>query len=57
MAPVANERALGYIEDEDYDEAVVEYDRLVEDYPDNYVYLRRRAGVNLLRGGYDPASA
>ncbi len=54
-AEEAIERALGFIDDEDYDSAVVEYDRLVEDYPDNYVYLRRRAGVNLLRGGYDYA--
>ena len=54
-AEEAIERALGYIEDDDYDAAVVEYDRLVEDYPDNYVYLQRRAGVNLVRGGYDYA--
>jgi tetratricopeptide (TPR) repeat protein len=54
-AEEAIELALGYIDDEDYDEAVVVYDRLVEDYPDNYVYVNRRAGVHLLRGGYDYA--
>jgi len=44
-----------YVEVEDYDRAVVEYDRLVEDYPDDYVVLRRRADVQLARGGYEYA--
>jgi tetratricopeptide (TPR) repeat protein len=46
------ERALDYIEDEDYDSAIVEYDTLLEDDPDNAYYLRDRAATNLLRGGY-----
>jgi tetratricopeptide (TPR) repeat protein len=46
------ERALEYLEDEDYDNAVVEYDRLLEEDPDNLYLLRDRAAVNLARGGY-----
>jgi tetratricopeptide (TPR) repeat protein len=46
------ERALDYIEEEDYDSAIVEYDTLLEEDPDNACYLRDRAATNLLRGGY-----
>ena len=49
------ERALEYLEDEDYDSAIVEYDTLLEEDPDNLHYLRDRASVNLLRGGYEDA--
>jgi tetratricopeptide (TPR) repeat protein len=49
------ERALEYLDDHDYDNAVVEYDRLLEDDPDNAYYLRDRAATHLLRGGYDYA--
>jgi len=49
------DRAHDYIDDGDYDLAVREYDRLVEDYPDNWYYLRERANTQLLRGGYDYA--
>jgi len=49
------DRADDYIEEDQYDEAIDEYDRLVEDYPNNPYYLRRRASVQLLRGGYQHA--
>lgn len=49
------ERATELVEDRNYDEAVIEYDRLLEKDPDNVTYLRDRAGAQLLRGGYDYA--
>ncbi len=49
------ERATELVEDRNYDEAVIEYDRLLEDEPDNVTYLRDRAATQLLRGGYDYA--
>ena len=49
------ERATELVEDQLYDEAVVEYDRLLEDDPDNAGLLRDRAATQLLRGGYDYA--
>jgi tetratricopeptide (TPR) repeat protein len=52
---VVVERALEYIEDGNYEDAVVEYDRLLQDDPDNVAYLRDRAATQLLRGGYDHA--
>jgi tetratricopeptide (TPR) repeat protein len=52
---VVVERALEYIEDGNYEDAVVEYDRLLEDDPDNVAYLRDRAATQLLRGGYEHA--
>lgn len=50
-----SDRALDYIDDRDYDRAVVEYDRLVDYDPNNVAYLRDRASTHLLRGGYDYA--
>lgn len=49
------ERAVEYIDRGDYDRAVVEYDRLIDEEPDNEYYLRQRAGAQLARGGYDYA--
>lgn len=49
------DRAVEYIDNGDYDRAVVEYDRLIDDEPDNAYYLRQRAGAHLARGGYDYA--
>ena len=49
------ERATELVEDHNYDEAVVEYDRLLQDDPDNVALLRDRASTQLLRGGYDYA--
>jgi tetratricopeptide (TPR) repeat protein len=49
------ERAVDYIDRGDYDRAVVEYDRLIEEDPDNDYYLRQRAGAYLAKGGYDHA--
>jgi len=44
-----------YIEVDDYENAVVAYDELLERDPDNLVYLRDRANTHMLRGGYDYA--
>ncbi len=49
------ERATELVEDRNYDDAVIEYDRLLKDDPDNATYLRDRASTQLLRGGYDHA--
>ncbi|MCU0871124.1 MAG: tetratricopeptide repeat protein [Pirellulaceae bacterium] len=49
------ERATELVEDHNYDEAVIEYDRLLQDDPDNVALLRDRASTQLLRGGYDYA--
>jgi len=49
------ERATELVEDRNYDDAVIEYDRLLRDDPDNVAYLRDRASAQLLRGGYDYA--
>ncbi len=51
----AIERALGYIDEGDYDEAIDEYDRLVERYPDDDYYYRHRADTYLADGRYDYA--
>jgi len=49
------ERATELVEDRNYDDAVIEYDRLLKNDPDNVTYLRDRAETQLLRGGYDYA--
>jgi len=49
------ERATELVEDHNYDEAVLEYDRLLQQEPDNVAFLRDRAATQLLRGGYDHA--
>lgn len=49
------ERATELVEDQNYDEAVIEYDRLLQNDPDNVALLRDRASTQLLRGGYDYA--
>lgn len=49
------ERATELVEDHNYDEAVFEYDRLLQQDPDNVALLRDRAATELLRGGYDHA--
>ena len=43
------------VKDRNYDDAVIEYDRLLQKDPDNVTYLRDRAATQLLRGGYDNA--
>ncbi len=47
--------AISYVEDDDYDRAVVEYDHVLRDNPDDIFVRENRAGVNLARGGYDHA--
>ncbi|MCA9248411.1 MAG: tetratricopeptide repeat protein [Planctomycetales bacterium] len=49
------DRALGYIDDGDYDNAVVEYDRLIEQEPDRDYYYRSRGDTYLAAGRYDYA--
>jgi tetratricopeptide (TPR) repeat protein len=49
------DQADEYVEEGDYDRAVVEYDRLLRADPENVTYLRDRAATQLLRGGYDYA--
>jgi tetratricopeptide (TPR) repeat protein len=49
------ERATELVDDHNYDEAVLEYDRLLQNDPDNVAFLRDRAATQLLRGGYDHA--
>lgn len=49
------DRALGYVEDRDYDRAVVEYDRLLVDDPDNDDVLLHRADALVTSGSYDYA--
>jgi tetratricopeptide (TPR) repeat protein len=49
------DRALGYVEDGDYDRAIEGYDRVIVDDPDNVIVRRHRAGAYLARGGYDLA--
>ncbi len=49
------ERATELVEDRNYDDAVIEYDRLLRNDPDNVALLRDRAETQLLRGGYDYA--
>lgn len=49
------DRAMEYIEEYDYDNAVVEYDRVLQADPDNVDFLRDRAATQLLRGSYDHA--
>ena len=49
------EIAEEYIEDNDYDSALVAYDELLQRDPDNLVYLRDRANTHLMTGGYDYA--
>jgi tetratricopeptide (TPR) repeat protein len=52
---VIEDRALDYVDEGDYDRAVVEYDTLLKRDPDNVAYLRDRAATQLLRGGYNYA--
>jgi tetratricopeptide (TPR) repeat protein len=49
------DRAHTYIDDRNYDRAVVEYDRLVDYEPENVEYVRERAGAYLMDGRYDYA--
>ncbi len=49
------DRAISYVDDDDYDRAVVEYDHVLRDNPDDLFVLENRAGVNLARGGYEHA--
>jgi len=49
------ERASELVDDHNYDDAVVEYDRLLDRDPENATVLRDRAATQLLRGGYDQA--
>lgn len=50
------DRALGYIDDDDdYDRAVLEYDRYLVDDPDNDDVLLHRADAYIGRGSYDYA--
>jgi tetratricopeptide (TPR) repeat protein len=48
-------RAVEYLDRDDYENAVVAFDELIEDEPDNLYYRRQRAGAHLARGGYDYA--
>jgi len=50
------DRALGYIdEDDDYDRAVLEYDRYLVDHPEDDDVLLHRADAYVQRGSYDYA--
>ena len=49
------DRALGYIEEDDYDRAVVEYDRYLVDRPEDDRVLEYRADAYVNRGSYDYA--
>jgi tetratricopeptide (TPR) repeat protein len=49
------DRAQDYIADHDYDNAVLEYDRVLSIDPLNADFLRDRAATQLLRGSYERA--
>jgi tetratricopeptide (TPR) repeat protein len=52
---VVADRARDYVDDQDYDRAILEYDRLLRDRPYDVRYLRDRAHSYLASGGYDYA--
>ena len=49
------DRAVGFYDDNDYDRALVEYDRVIGDRPYDVEALRGRAQTHLATGGYEYA--